>query len=324
MSPRAPAVTEAFNDLRVAEGKGWVRFQLLTRDHHFAIIDEVDSILIDEARTPLIISGQVDRSTHRFDQMRPLVENLMHRQAALVNNLLAEADDLLGRDDADSRYRAGLRLLQVKKATPKNKKFLKYNSEPEIARLIGRCENDFMIDQKSKMGEKSLLWVEEELFFVIDEKGHSVDLSEKGRETVSPDDPDRFLLADIVDEFSRIEGDPDLSEEEKEKRKAVIRQVNEIKTEELHNISQLLRAYTLFENDVEYVIEDDKVVIVDEFTGRLQPGRRYSDGLHQAIEAKERVKIEKETQTLATITIQNYFRMYDKLSGMTVTDETEA
>ena len=324
MPPRAVPVKELFGGPQVPEGCAWVRFQFQSRNHFYAIVDEADSILIDEARTPLIISGQVDRSTQRFEKMRPLVENLIQNQAALVNRLLSDADEMLEQKDPDTRYRAGQKLLQVRKAMPRNKKFLKLNSEPDISRQITKCENDFIIDQKSKMGEKSMAWVEEELFFVIDEKGHSVDLSEQGRVTVSPDNPDRFLLADLVDEFSRLEDDASLTPERREEAKARIRQENEIKTEELHNISQLLRAYTLFEKDVEYVVQDNKVIIVDEFTGRLQPGRRYSDGLHQAIEAKERVKIEKETQTLATITIQNYFRMYTKLAGMTGTAETEA
>ena len=319
-----PEIEEVTSDPETPQGVARVRFDFVSRDHHYAIVDESDSLLIDEARTPLIISGQVDRSTHQFDKMRPLVENLAKRQATLVNQFLSQAEELLEAGDDDSRYQAGMRLLQAKKANPKNKRLLKYQSDPTSGRLINRAENDFIIDQKSKMGEKSLKWVEEELLYVIDEKGHSVDLTEKGRETVSPDDPDRFLLADLVDEFSRIEGDEALSEADREKRKEELRRQNDMKSEELHNISQLLRAYSLFEKDVDYVVEDNRVIIVDEFTGRPQPGRRYSDGLHQAIEAKERVKIEKESQTLATITIQNYFRMYDKLAGMTGTAETEA
>ncbi|MFW6286818.1 MAG: SEC-C metal-binding domain-containing protein, partial [Candidatus Sumerlaeota bacterium] len=324
MSQRAAEVSQEFDDSEVPEGKAQVLFRFISRDHHYAIVDEVDSLLIDEARTPLIISGQVDRSTHRYDQMKPLVESLARRQKDLVKDLLDDADALLKEGDDDSRYRAGIRLLQAKKAMPKNKRFMKFKSDPAIDRLITKCENDFMIDQKSKVGEKSMGYVEEELFFVIDEKGHSVELTEKGRESVSPDNPDRFLLTDLVESFSEIEGDEGLSAEEREQKKAQLRQENEIKTEELHNISQLLRAFTLFEREVEYIVQDNKVIIVDEFTGRPQPGRRYSDGLHQAIEAKENVKIEKESQTLATITIQNYFRMYDKLAGMTGTAETEA
>ncbi|HUT25942.1 MAG TPA: hypothetical protein VM492_16525, partial [Sumerlaeia bacterium] len=325
MPSRAPKLEQRFGGEFVAEGMARIRFQFLARDHHYAIVDEVDSLLIDEARTPLIISGQVDRSTHCFDKMRPLVEDLAKRQTLLVNRLLDEAQELLQREnDPDARYQAGIKLLQVKKSMPKNKRFMKIIAEPEISRLVGRCENDFILDQKSKMGERAMGYVEEELYFVIDEKGHSVDLSEIGREVVSPDNPDRFLLADLVDEFSRIEGDETLSPDGREKRKTDLRQENDLKSEELHNIAQLLRAYTLFERDVEYMVKDNKVIIVDEFTGRPQPGRRYSDGLHQAIEAKERVEIEKESQTLATITIQNYCRMYAKLAGMTGTAETEA
>ena len=320
---RSVEVKQDNNEL-VPVGMAQVRFQFVRRDHHYAIVDEVDSILIDEARTPLIISGQVDRSTHQFDRMKPLVDNLMHYQASLINQIINDAEKMLEVDDGKARYDAGIKLLQVKKGMPKNRKLMKFLQEPEYSRLVGKVENDFIIDQKSKMGEKSMGYVEEDLYFVVDEKGHSVDLTEKGRAAVSPNNPDQFLLADIVDEFAKIEANPDLSPDKREEQKMRVRKENEDKSEELHNISQLLRAYTLFEKDVEYVVQDNKVIIVDEFTGRLQPGRRYSDGLHQAIEAKESVQIEKETQTLATITIQNYFRMYDKLSGMTGTAETEA
>ena len=324
MPPRAPELEQDFNVAIIPAGMARIRWQFVSRDHHYVIVDEADSMLIDEARTPLIISGQVDRSTHRFVQMKPLVESLSHKQSLLINRFLSEADELLAQNDPDSRYRGGIRLLQVKKGAPKNKRLLKYMNEPEIARLINKCENDFIIDSKSKIVEKGMSYVEEELFYVIDEKGHGVDLSEQGREELSPDDPNRFLLPDLVEEFSRIEDDPSLTPVEREQKKTEMRQATDQKSEELQNISQLLRAYSLYEKDVEYVVQDNKVIIVDEFTGRLQPGRRYSEGLHQAIEAKEGVQIEKETQTLATITIQNYFRMYDKMSGMTGTAETEA
>jgi len=320
----APDVQDVFEDGDIQEGFVRVRFMFLKRDHHFVIVDEVDSLLIDEARTPLIISGQVERSTHQFDKMRPLVESLVNKQSDQVSRLAKEAEDLLAQDNDEARYQAGIKLLQMKKGMPKHKRLNKFIQAPEIARLLTKCENDFIIDQKSKVGEKSMTYVEEDLYFVVDEKGNSVNLSEKGRVAVSPDNPDRFLLADLVEEFSHIEGDESLSREEREQRKEVIRRENDQKSEELHNISQLLRAFTLFDKETDYIVEDNKIIIVDEFTGRPQPGRRYSDGLHQAIEAKENVKIEKETQTLATITIQNYCRMYKKLAGMTGTAETEA
>lgn len=321
---RAPEVKERFSEDFIPEGMAHLRIMFLKRDHHYIIVDEVDSLLIDEARTPLIISGQVDRSTQRYDKMNPLVQKLVSGQTRFVADLLDQANALLKTGDEEDRYKAGIKLLQAKKAMPKNKRFMKMFADSDINRLITKCENDFIVDQKSKMGQKSMSFVEEELYFSIDEKGHSVDLSEMGRLEVSPDNPDRFLLADLVDEYAQIEGDEEMTPEEREAAKEKLRVENEVKSEELHNISQLLRAYTLFEKEVAYIVKENKIVIVDEFTGRPQPGRRYSDGLHQAIEAKEGVKIEKESQTLATITIQNYCRMYDKLAGMTGTAETEA
>ncbi|MFH0794575.1 MAG: preprotein translocase subunit SecA [bacterium] len=288
---------------------------LVQRGFHYSIVDEVDSVLIDEARTPLIISGQVDRSTHRYDRMLPLVVDLVKRQNLLVNRLIGEAEEVLNQDAEN--YEAGMKVLLAQRGGPKNKRYLKMRSIPTYQRLADRVENDYMRD-------KRLHELDAELFYVIDEKGHSIDLTEKGREAVSPDNPERFLLKDLVEEISAVESRTGLSTEEKEAEKAKIHHENEIKSEELHNISQLLRAFALFEKDVDYVVQDNKVIIVDEFTGRLQPGRRYSDGLHQALEAKEGVQIEKETQTLATITLQNYFRMYKKLAGMTGTAETEA
>ena len=305
------------------DNMAWYPEQLVHRGYHYAIVDEVDSVLIDEARTPLIISGQVDRSTHRFDQLKPLVYTLVQKQAALVGNYVAEAEKLLeeagegASNNDERRYRAGIRLLQARIGMPKHKRFMKIAGEGAIQRLIDRVEADYMRDKKMKE-------VEEELFFNVDEKGHTIDLTEKGRTTISPEDPEIFLLKDIVEEFAAIEGRTELSQEEREKLKEEAMTQHEIRAEELHNISQLLRAYALYERDKEYVIQDNKVIIVDEFTGRLMAGRRWSDGLHQAVEAKEGVAIEKETQTLATITLQNYFRMYKKLAGMTGTAETEA
>ncbi|HPK01106.1 MAG TPA: preprotein translocase subunit SecA [Candidatus Sumerlaeota bacterium] len=293
---------------------------LVQREHHFAIVDEVDSVLIDEARTPLIISGQVDRSTHQFDRLKPLVVRLVEKQNQLVNSLVAEAERLLEGTDPDKvddrRYEAGMKLLQARLGSPKHKRFTKIASDGAIRRLIDRVENDFMRDKRMRE-------LEEALFFVVDERGHTIDLTELGRQTISPDNPDLFLLPDLVEEFAQLENQG-LSEEELERKKEELMNRHEERTEELHNISQLLRAYVLYERDVDYVVQDNKVVIVDEFTGRLMTGRRWSDGLHQAVEAKEGVTIEKETQTLATITLQNYFRMYKKLAGMTGTAETEA
>jgi len=288
---------------------------VVQRGHHYAIIDEVDNILIDEARTPLIISGQVERSTQRYDRMKPLVEKLFNNQKALINRYLQELEDLLQKE-ADS-LEAGKRLLQAKRGLPKNKKLMKMLREIENQRLVDKVELETLRDKK--MPE-----LDSELYFVIDEKGHNVDITDKGRECLSPDMPDRFLIPDLVEEIQVIDSNPNFSSEEKEKKKEEIRGLFDIRTEEIHNISQLLRAYCLFEKDVDYVIQENKILIVDEFTGRLMPGRRWSDGLHQAVEAKEGVVIEKESQTLATITLQNYFRMYKKRAGMTGTAETEA
>ncbi len=294
---------------------------LVQRGYHYGIVDEVDSVLIDEARTPLIISGQVDRSTaHQFDRLKPMVMRLVGLQTALVNKLVSDAEGLLENAENDkdpNRYEAGIKLLQARKGSPKHKRLLKVAGEATIQRLIDRVEADFMRDKR--MAE-----IDEELYFVIDERSHSIDMTEKGRLAVSPENPDLFLITDIVAEFSAIEGRAELEQEQKDKLKEEAMARYEERGEELHNISQLLRAYVLYEKDVEYVVQDNKVIIVDEFTGRLMAGRRWSDGLHQAVEAKEGVQIEKETQTLATITLQNYFRMYKKLAGMTGTAETEA
>jgi preprotein translocase subunit SecA len=280
------------------------------RVHHFAIVDEVDSILIDEARTPLIISGPVEHSTHQFKELRSPVQRLVQSQTVLVNNLLSQADQLF-KEEKD--YEGAIKLLQAKRGSPKNKRFLKMSKEGKFKKLVERVELDYMRDKR--MGE-----IDEELFFSIDEKSHVVDLTDKGRETLSPNDPNLFVLPDL----SVIDEDPNMSEEERLKKRRKIEKEFYDKGEKIQNISQLLKAYSLFEKDVDYVVSEGQVLIVDEFTGRLLPGRRYSDGLHQALEAKENVTIEGETQTLATITIQNYFRLYEKLAGMTGTAETEA
>ncbi len=290
---------------------------MVQRGHHYAIIDEVDSVLIDEARTPLIISGPVDRSKHQYNRIKQPVERLVQKQGLLVNRLVAEAEKILNNEGEDNKYEAGIKLVQAIKGAPKNKRLMKVLQEPEKRRLMEQVEMEFLRDKK--MPE-----LEADLFYVIDEKGHTIDLTEKGRVELSPDNPDMFVLKDIVDEMAKIESRDDLDPHQREKMKEKTLHEHEVSSEQLHNISQLLRAYSLFEKDVEYVVQENKVIIVDEFTGRLMPGRRWSDGLHQAVEAKENVEIEKETQTLATITIQNYFRMYDKLAGMTGTAATEA
>ena len=280
------------------------------RPHHYAIVDEVDSILIDEARTPLIISGPVEHSTHQFKELRSPVQRLVQSQTVLVNNLLSQAEKFF---NEEKDYEGSIKLLQAKRGSPKNKRFLKMFKEGKYKKMVERVELDHMRDKR--MGE-----IDEELYFSIDEKSHVVDLTDKGRETLSPNDPNLFVLPDL----SVIDEDTSISDEEQLKKRQTIEKEFYEKGEKIQNIAQLLKAYSLFEKDVDYVVSEGQVLIVDEFTGRLLPGRRYSDGLHQALEAKENVTIEGETQTLATITIQNYFRLYEKLSGMTGTAETEA
>ncbi|MHB2149187.1 preprotein translocase subunit SecA [Calditrichota bacterium LG25] len=291
------------------------------RGHHYAIVDEVDSVLIDEARTPLIISGPVsgDSTAQRYREMKPYVERLVANQNRLVNRMVMEAEKLLkeGKD-----REAAVKLFIAERGAPKHKRLLKLYHEQGIKTLVQQVENDYYRDKgQNKVSDETYFG---ELYYVIDEKNHIIDLTEKGREALNPNDPDMFLLPDLGEEIAKIENDSSLSVEEKVIRKEELHNLYTERSEKLQNISQLLRAYTLYEKDQEYVVQDGKVQIVDEFTGRILHGRRYSDGLHQAIEAKENVQIEKETQTLATITLQNYFRMYDKLAGMTGTAETEA
>ncbi len=281
--------------------------EMVQRGFYYSIVDEVDSILIDEARTPLIISGPVEQpSPQRYTELKPSVQKLAQSQNLLVNSLLAQAEKLL--EDGEE-YEAGVLMLKAKRGAPKNKRLLKFLKEANNKKLVERVELDNIRD-------KTLSDLDEDLFFSIDERSNVVDLTDKGREALSPRDPNLFVLPDL----SESESGSDLSELERKKREKEFLE----KGERLQNLSQLLKAFSLFEKDVNYVLSDGKVMIVDEFTGRLMPGRRYSDGLHQALEAKEGVTIEGETQTLATITIQNYFRMYEKLAGMTGTAETEA
>src|SRR5919204_4637739 len=298
-------------------GMATTREQQVQRGYCYAIVDEVDSILIDEARTPLIISGPATISTHQYDKWKPLIEQLVRKQTMLCNRLAAEAIERFEQDDVET---GGRLMFKVKLGQPRNKQLLRLMEDPDKRRAIDKAELSFYQDTR----KEELFRLKEELFFTIDEKSNEADLSEQGRVFLNPDDPNAFVLPDLINEFTEIDLDPTLADEEKDKRKTERQQHCDAQAERIHNISNLLRAYCLFEKDVQYVIEDNKVVIVDEFTGRKMPGRRWSDGLHQAVEAKEGVQIDRETQTLATITIQNYFRLYQKLAGMTGTAETEA
>ena len=285
------------------------------RGHAFAVVDEVDSVLIDEARTPLIISGTIDAPVDEtFTILKPGVQQLVKKQSQLVSDLVREAQKLLDDNDEDN---AGLKLLQAQRGMPKNRQVMKIFQEPGMLKLAQDIESIYIRDKKMQE-------VDDDLYFAVDEKSHVMDITEKGRSLLSPDDPDTFIIPDLGELLLAIEERQDLSSIEKEQEKEKAHQLHAERSGTIHNFNQLLRAYTLYEKDVEYVIQEGKVMIVDEFTGRVLPGRRYSDGLHQALEAKENVRIERETQTLATITIQNYFRLYDKLSGMTGTAETEA
>ena len=285
--------------------------------HYFAVIDEVDSILIDEARTPLIISGPSSVSSHQFDRYKPMVEQIVRKQTELCNDLVSEAKKAQEAGDMEA---AGRALFKVKLGQPRNRQLMRMMEEPEIRRLLEKTELSFYQDAQ----KKELFALKEELFFTLDEKSHDSDLMEKGRDFLSPDDPDSFVLPDIGTLFADLEADFSLNDEQRAIRKEQLQQKLDSQAEKMHNISQLLKAYCVYEKDVQYVVKEGKVIIVDENTGREMPGRRWSDGLHQAVEAKEGVAIEKETQTFATITIQNYFRLYEKLAGMTGTAETEA
>ncbi|RRJ94402.1 preprotein translocase subunit SecA [Opitutaceae bacterium TAV4] len=293
------------------------------RDHWFCIVDEIDSILVDEARTPLIISGPapVEREMP-FQRLKPTVDRLVAEQTRLCNRFIADAKTLLEKPDVtpDDRALAAQRLLQVKMGAPKNKLLLRIQENPEWRKLLDKTDIEFNSDFR----KSELFKLKEELFYVIDERQHQADLTEIGRTQLRPDNPDAFVLPDLATEFSELDADTTLTPEDKEKRKLASQEKLTAVSEEIHGISQLLRAYSLYEKDVEYVVQDGKVMIVDENTGRVMPGRRWSDGLHQAVEAKENVAIERETRTYATVTIQNYFRMYEKLAGMTGTAETEA
>ena len=299
-------------------GMATSREQQVQRGHYFAIVDEVDSILIDEARTPLIISGPATVSTHQYDRFKPLVEQLVRKQTMLCNRLATEVKELL---DAGKKSEAGRAMFKLKLGQPRSKALLRLMEEPEMRKLMEKAELEFYKDTD---GKAALVALKEELFFTIEERQHDADLTEQGRSYLNPDDPNAFVLPDLLTEFADIDNETGLSPAEKAQKKAQRQQYCDSQAERMHNIAQLLKAYCLYERDVEYVVEENKVMIVDTNTGRKMPGRRWSDGLHQAVEAKEGVQIDRETQTLATITIQNYFRLYDKLGGMTGTAETEA
>ena len=292
---------------------------LVQRKHHFAIVDEVDSVLIDDARTPLIISGPVPKGEdQQFVEFKPLVERLYSAQKTLVNSLLNEAKKLIAEGNEKD---GGVLLFRAYKGYPKYKPLIKFLSEPGMKQLLQKVENYYIQDN-----EREMPFITDELYFVISEKQHSVDMTDKGRDLITGNlsDPAFFVLPDVGASVAEVQKDSSLSLEEKQIRKDEIYADFALKSERVHTVNQLLKAYTMFDKEIDYIIQDGKIKIVDEQTGRIMEGRRWSDGLHQAVEAKENVKVEAATQTFATITLQNYFRMYHKLSGMTGTAETEA
>jgi preprotein translocase subunit SecA len=295
---------------------------LVQREHNYAIVDEVDSVLIDDARTPLIISGPTAKGdTHEFFQLKPRVEKLVNAQRNYVNTVLADAKKILALNDSKKNEEGGFALLRAFRGLPKNKALIKFLSEPGIKAQLQKVENHYMQDHGREMHK-----VDAELYFVIDEKNNSIELTEKGIELMSsgsPEDAKFFVLPDVGSEIVEIDKST-LPADQKLQRKEELMRNFSIASERVHTVNQLLKSYTLFEIDVDYVVMENKIKIVDEQTGRILEGRRYSDGLHQAIEAKENVKVEASTQTFATVTLQNYFRMYNKLAGMTGTAETEA
>ena len=295
---------------------------LVQRGHNYAIVDEVDSVLIDDARTPLIISGPVPRGEDQmFDEYKDRVAQLVRSQTTLTTNLLVEAKKKMGSEDAKEKEAGELALFRAFKGLPKSKALIKYLSEPGVKVRLQKTEEFYLQEN-----EKNMHIATDELYFVIDEKNKSIELTDKGIDalTGTTDDPNFFVLPDVGSEMAELENMQGLTPEEKQQRKDDILTNYSIKSERVHTVNQLLKAYTLFEKDVDYIIDGGEVKIVDEQTGRIMEGRRWSDGLHQAVEAKENVKVEGATQTFATITLQNYFRMYHKLAGMTGTAETEA
>ncbi len=296
--------------------------EIVQRKHNYAIVDEVDSVLIDDARTPLIISGPTPRGDHQeFDAMKPGINKIYNAQRILVTQLLADAKKLLSDNpSSEDEKKGGVLLLRAHRGLPKNKALIKFLSEQGMKTLLQKTENNYMAEQN-----KNMHIIDDELFFVIDEKNNTIDLTDKGIDYIatSEEDARHYILPDVGAELADLEKQ-DLSASEKLEKKSEILREYAVQSDRVHTINQLLKAYTLFEKDVEYIIVDNKIKIVDEQTGRVMEGRRYSDGLHQAIEAKENVTVEAATQTYATITLQNYFRMYSKLAGMTGTAETEA
>ena len=305
-------------DMGMAQDKS----QLVQRDHYYAIIDEVDSILIDEARTPLIISGPSAVSTHQYDTLKPMVEALFRKQNLLCSEMVDRAKKALAKEGAspEAVSDALLDLVRVRTGMPQHRQLMHVLEDGSILRELEKVEMRVKSDQNRGLLQE----IQADMYFSMDERSHEADLTEKGRNEISPNDPDAFVLPDMLGTLHDIDADPALSPQDKIKRKQEFQETFGVKAERIHNISQLIRAYCLYEKDVHYVVQDNKVVIVDEHTGRLMPGRRFNEGLHQALEAKEEVVIEGETQTFATITIQNYFRMYKKMAGMTGTAETEA
>ena len=284
------------------------------RGHAFAIVDEVDSVLVDEARTPLIISGQVDApGNQQYTQWKNSIEGLLKKQALLVNTLVSDAEELLGEDDSE----AAVKLLMAQRGGPKNRRLMKIFQQQGTQQMVMKMESEYIRDKK-------LQELDESLYYSIDERSNIIDLSELGRQHLSPSEPEIFIIPDLGEIFHEIENIPGISKTDILAKKEDAQSLHAERSDRIHAINQLLKAYSLFEKDVDYIVKDGKVLIVDEHTGRVLHGRRFSDGLHQSLEAKENVIIEKESQTMATITIQNYFRMYDKLAGMTGTAVTEA
>jgi preprotein translocase subunit SecA len=295
--------------------------EMVQRKHHFAMVDEVDSVLIDDARTPLIISGPVPRGDEQqYHVLKPRVQQLVDAQRQVTNKFLTEAKKKLAEGNDDPKD-GGLALMRAWRGLPKSSALIKFLSEPGVKVKLQKTENYYLADQQKEMPK-----VDSELYFHIDEKNNQVDLTDKGLQmiTKSGEDPDFFVLPDIAVKLGELDKDTQINDEEKLHKKEAILNEYSVKADRIHTVQQLLKAYTLFDIDIEYVVLDGQVKIVDEQTGRILDGRRYSDGLHQAIEAKENVKIEAATQTYATVTLQNYFRMYHKLAGMTGTAETEA
>lgn len=298
-------------------GMAMSRGEQVQRGHYIAIIDEIDSILIDDARTPLIITGYASQDAQQYVLHRPVVEQLFKKQTELCNRVASEVERLLKAGDTAG---AGAQLYKLKLGQPRNRKFMRFMEDPELRRLVDKSE----LSYQQGMNKKNLHKLKEDLFFSVDDKNQSADLLEKGRHHLSPDDPEFFTLPDVNERLAAVERNNTLTREQKAAARLEIQDHLDAQASKVHSISQLLRAYCLYEKDVHYVVSEGKVSIIDESTGREMAGRRWSDGLHQAVEAKEKVDIEKESQTYASITIQNYFRLYEKLAGMTGTAETEA